>query len=108
MIDNDYEPLIYVLEHYDPDNYDDVLFVIKECAEGFTLYEVLSEINERFLDEPEIMLAAIEKRSGSLQYASERLQKIGINGIRKLAEEQKRKREINNARIDIKNKRLID
>lgn len=133
MIFEDYEEFLSVVEHYDPDDFDDVLFVIKECGEGLMLDEFLDKINERFLDEPEIMLAAmqhdsrtalayasdrlrddpevvevaVEKNRWALEYASPRLRKVGIDGIKELAEEQKQEREISNARIDIKNKRLI-
>lgn len=68
----------------------------------------LVDASTRLKDDPEIVTAAVTNEGCALNYASKRLQALGIDGVIELPKEQKRNRQIQRSRIDIKNKRLID
>lgn len=63
--------------------------------------------SERLKDDPEVVEVAVKDCGSALEYASDRLQALGIDGVIELAKEQKRKRQIQRSRIDIKNKKII-
>lgn len=80
--------------------------IVKEAVKNHSSL-VLQCVSEWMKDDPEIVAAAVEHNGWALEYASKRLQAFGIDGVIELAKEQKRKRQIQRSKIDIKNKKII-